>query len=334
MKWKLHQEFFHPLPSMSLCSDVKMADENCTKVTQFTFLGLTEHPQLKPILFVLFLGTYVLTLAGNLILIALIRVSPQLHTPMYFFLSNLSFLDICYSSTVSPKMLLDLPAKNKVISFAGCLTQLYFYAVFATAEVYMLAAMAYDRYVAISKPLLYEVVMSPGVCMSLVAGSYLAGLLNAIVHTAALLRLFFCGPVVINNFYCDGPPLFVVASTNTRLNEGLMFAFVGFNMMTTNLLILTSYTCIAVAVGRMGSAAGRRKACSTCASHLAAVIIFYVTGTFNYMQHSSSNSLESKKIASIFYTIIVPMLNPMIYSLRNKEVKHALRSFIRRKTYF
>ncbi|KAM9605972.1 olfactory receptor 5J3-like [Morphnus guianensis] len=309
-------------------SDVKMAVENCTEVTQFTFSGLTEHPQLKPVLFALFLGTYVLTLVGNLGLIALIRVSPQLHTPMYFFLGNLSFLDICYSSTISPKMLLDFPAKNKVISFAGCLTQLYFYTVFATAEIYLLAAMAHDRYVAISKPLLYKVVMSPGVCTSLVAGSYLAGLLNAIVHTSALLRLSFCGPLVIDNFYCDGPPLFVVASTDTRFNEGLMFVFVGFNMMTTILLILTSYACIVVAVGRMGSAAGRRKACSTCASHLAAIIIFYVSATFNYMQPSSSNSLESKKIASIFYTIIVPMLNPMIYSLRNKEVKHAFSSFV------
>ncbi|NXY76850.1 O1052 protein, partial [Glareola pratincola] len=328
---KLHQDSFHPLLSTSPCSDVRMADENCTEVTQFTFSGLTEHPQLKPILFALFLGTYLLTLVGNLGLIALISASPQLHTPMYFFLSNLSFLDACYSSTISLKMLLDLPTKTKAISFAGCLTQFYFYAVFATAEIYLLTAMAYDRYVAISKPLLYQVVMSPGVCRSLVAVSYLAGLLNAIVHTSTLLHLSFCGPPVINNFYCDGPPLFVAASTDTRLNEGLMFVFVGFNMMTTNLLILTSYACIVVAVVRMGSAAGRRKACSTCASHLAAVVIFYVSATFNYMQPSSSNSLESKKIASIFYTIIVPMLNPMIYSLRNMEVKRALTSFIRRK---
>ncbi|NXK04030.1 O1019 protein, partial [Herpetotheres cachinnans] len=300
---------------------VKMVDENCTEVTHFTFSGLTEHPQLKLVLFMLFLGTYMLSLVGNIGLIALISTSPQLHTPMYFFLGNLSFLDICFSSTISPKMLLDLPAKNKVISFAGCLTQFYFYAIFATAEIYLLAAMAYDRYVAISKPLVYETVMSPCICMSLVIGSYLAGMLNAIVHTRAVLRLSFCGPLVINNFYCDGPPLFVVASTDTHLNDVLMFVFVGFNMAATNLLILTSYACIVVAVGRMGSAAGRLKACSTCASHLTAVIIFYVSATFNYMQPSSSSSPESKKIASIFYTIIVPMLNPMIYSLRNKEVK-------------
>ncbi|NWH60676.1 O1020 protein, partial [Geococcyx californianus] len=308
-----------------------MAGENCTKMIQFTFSGLTEHPQLKFILFTLFLGIYTLTLAGNLVLIILIRVSPQLHTPMYFFLGNLSFLDICYSSTISPKMLLDLPTRNKAISFSGCLTQLYFFAVFATAEIYLLAAMAYDRYVAISKPLLYQALMSPRVCMSLVAVSYLAGSLNAIVHMSALHRLSFCSPSVINNFYCDAPPLFGVSPTDTHLNKSLVFVFVGFNLMATSLLIFTSYACILVAMGRMGSAAGRHKAFSTCASHLAAVIIFYVSAAFNYMQPSSSNSWESKKIASIFYTIIVPMLNPLIYSLRNKEVKHALSSLIRRK---
>ncbi|XP_064020099.1 olfactory receptor 5J3-like [Pogoniulus pusillus] len=308
-----------------------MADENCTKATQFTFLGLTEHPQLMPFLFMLFLGTYVLTLVGNLSLIVLIRVSPQLHTPMYFFLSNLSFLDICYSSTISFKMLLDLPAKHKVISFAGCLTQFYFYACFAATEIYLLAVMAYDRLVAISKPLLYTAVISPGVCKSLVIGSYIAGLLNATVQTSALLRLSFCSPLVINNFYCDAPPLFVVSSTDTRLNELLMFVFVGFILMTTSLLILTSYAFIVVAVIRMGSVRGRHKACSTCASHLAVTFIFYVPTTFNYLQPSSLNSQQSKKIASIFHTIIVPMLNPMIYSLRNKEVRHALHSLVRRK---
>ncbi|XP_030307023.1 olfactory receptor 1052 [Calypte anna] len=311
-----------------------MADENCTHVTHFTFLGLTEHPQQKLLLFVLFLGIYVLTVLGNLGLITLIRLSPQLHTPMYFFLGCLSFLDICYSSTITPKMLLDLPTTNKVISFPGCLTQLYFFAVFGTAEVYLLAAMAYDRYVAISKPLLYKAAMSPGLCWSLVAGSYLAGLLNASVHTSALLRLSFCGPLVINHFYCDVTPLLAVTSTDPRLNKGLVFVFVGFNLLATNLFILTSYTCLVVAVGRMGSAAGRHKAFSTCTSHLAAVVIFYVSAAFNYLQPTSPNSLEGKKIASIFYTILIPMLNPMIYSLRNKEVKHALSTLIRRQVCF
>ncbi|XP_067151400.1 olfactory receptor 5J3-like [Apteryx mantelli] len=311
-----------------------MADENCTRVTHFTLAGLTDHPHLKPVLFALFLGTYMLTLVGNLGIIVLVRVSPQLHTPMYFFLSNLSFLDICYSCTISPKMLLDLSEKHRAISFAGCLMQLNFYGVFATAEIYLLAAMAYDRYVAICSPLLYGVVMSPGLCTCLVAGSYLAGLLNAIIHTSGLLQLSFCGPHVINNFYCDGPPLLVLSSTDTWLNEVVMFVFVGFNMTTTILLIIASYARIAVTIMRMNSAEGRRKACSTCASHLAAITIFYVSAAFNYMQPSSMNSMESKKISSIFYSIIIPMLNPLIYSLRNKEVKHATINIIRRKVYF
>ncbi|XP_067151405.1 olfactory receptor 5J3-like [Apteryx mantelli] len=311
-----------------------MVDENCTRVTHFTLAGLTDHPHLKPVLFALFLGTYMLTLVGNLGIIVLVRVSPQLHTPMYFFLSNLSFLDICYSCTISPKMLLDLSEKHRAISFAGCLMQLNFYGVFATSEIYLLAAMAYDRYVAICSPLLYGVVMSPGLCTCLVAGSYLAGLLNAIIHTSGLLQLSFCGPHVINNFYCDGPPLLVLSSTDTWLNEVVMFVFVGFNMTTTILLIIASYARIAVTIMRMNSAEGRRKACSTCASHLAAMTIFYVSAAFNYMQPSSMNSMESKKISSIFYSIIIPMLNPLIYSLRNKEVKHATINIIRRKVYF
>ncbi|KGL72670.1 Olfactory receptor 1052, partial [Tinamus guttatus] len=297
-----------------------MTGENCTRVTHFILLGLTEHPRLKPILFALFLGSYVLTLVGNLSIVVLVRVSPQLRTPMYFFLSNLSFLDICYSCAISPKMLLDLSQKHTAISFPGCILQFHFYAVFVTAEVYLLAAMAYDRYVAICNPLLYGVIMSPGLCRCLVAGSYLAGLLNALAHTSALLRLSFCGPQVINNFFCDGPPLFVLSSTDTWVNEVVMFLFVGFNWTATNLLIIVSYARVAATIVRMPSAEGRRKACSTCASHLASVTVFYLSAAFNYMQPSSMNSMENKKIASIFYSIIVPMLNPLIYSLRNKEV--------------
>ncbi|NXE56872.1 O1019 protein, partial [Casuarius casuarius] len=311
---------------------VQMDDENCTRVTHFILSGLTEHPPLKPMLFALFLGSYVLTLVGNLSIIVLVRVSPQLHTPMYFFLSNLSFLDICYSCTISPKMLLDLSEKHTAISFAGCLMQFHFYAVFATAEIYLLAAMAYDRYVAICSPLLYGVVMSPGLCTCLVVGSYLAGLLNAVVHTSALLQLSFCGPRVINNFYCDGPPLFVLSSADTWLNEVLMFVFVGFNMTTTNLLIVASYARIAVTIARMRSAAGRRKACSTCASHLAAVMMLYVSFALLYLRPSCSSAADEDKLTSIFSAVVIPLSNPLIYSLRNKEVKAALRRLLRRKT--
>ncbi|XP_067151413.1 olfactory receptor 5J3-like [Apteryx mantelli] len=307
-----------------------MADENCTRVTHFTLAGLTEHPRLKPVLFALFLGTYTLTLVGNLGIIVLVRVSPQLHTPMYFFLSNLSFLDICYSCTISPKMLLDLSEKHRAISFAGCLMQFYFYAVFATAEIYLLAAMAYDRYVAICSPLLYGVIMSPALCTCLVTGSYLAGLLHAVIHTSSLLQLSFCGPHIINNFYCDAPPLFVLSSTDTWLNEVVVFVFVGFNLTTTNLLIITSYTRIAVTIVRMRSAEGRRKACSTCASHLAAVLILYVSFFLMYLRPSSSSAVDEDKWPSVFSTVVIPLSNPLIYSLRNKEVKAALRRLLRR----
>ncbi|NWI13115.1 O1052 protein, partial [Crypturellus soui] len=308
---------------------VQMRGENCTRVTHFVLLGLTERPSLKPVLFALFLGTYVLTLVGNLCIIVLVRVSPHLHTPMYFFLSNLSFLDICYSCAISPKMLLDLSRKHTVIYFSGCITQFCFYALFVTTEVYLLAAMAYDRYVAICNPLLYGVIMSPRLCRWLVATSYLAGLLNALAHTGALLRLSFCGPRVVNHFFCDGPPLFVLSSSAAaRPNEVLMFLLVGFSWAATNLLIVTSYASTSAAIARMRSAEGRRRACSTCASHLASVAVFYLSAAFNYLQPSSVNSMENRKIAAVFYSVVVPMLNPLIYSLRNKEVKHAATNIV------
>ncbi|XP_050192694.1 olfactory receptor 1052-like [Myiozetetes cayanensis] len=307
-----------------------MADGNCTEVPQFTLAGLTEHPQLKFILLGLFLGTYTLTLVGNLGLIVLIRVSPQLHTPMYFFLSALSFLDVCYSSTISPRMLLDLPAGPRAMSLAGCLAQLYFYAAFCTAEAYLLAVMAYDRFVAISQPLLYQLLMSPALCARLVAGCFLGGLLSAATHAGAALRLSFCGPLLIDDFYCDGPPLFLLASSDRALNEALVLMLAGFNIAATSLLILGSYACAAVAVGRTGPGAGWRKACSTCSAHLAALGILYVSIAFNYMQPSSARSLRSKKVASVFYTVVVPLVNPVVYSLRNEEVKNALGIFIGR----
>uniref|UniRef100_A0A8C8SAD4 Olfactory receptor n=1 Tax=Pelusios castaneus TaxID=367368 RepID=A0A8C8SAD4_9SAUR len=308
-----------------------MADRNYTKVTLFIFSGLTDLPELKFTLALLFLVTYLLTVVGNLGMILLIRIDSQLHTPMYFFLSNLSFLDICYSCTISPKMLLDLLAKRRVISFAGCLTQFCFYVIFATTEVYLLAAMAYDRYVAICNPLLYTAIMSRRLCVWLVAGSYLVGSLNSIIHTSAMLRLSFCGPNIINNFYCDGPPLFVLSCTDTHINEIMMFVFVGLNLITTQLFIIVSYAYILATILRIPSAEGRRKAFSTCTSHLTAVMVLYGSFVLVYLQPSSSSAVEEGKVASVFSTVVIPLLNPFIYSLRNKEVKDALRKVIRRK---
>ncbi|XP_067406796.1 olfactory receptor 5AP2-like [Emydura macquarii macquarii] len=308
-----------------------MEERNWTQVTEFIFTGFTDRLDLQVPLFMMFLLIFVITLVGNLGMIVLIRVNPRLHTPMYFFLSNLSFLDICYSSSITPRLLADLLAERKVISYAACFTQFYFYAVFATTECYLLAVMAYDRYVAICNPLLYTVVMSTRVCALLVAGSYMAGILNALVHTSIALRLSFCGPNVINNFYCEGPPLFALSCSDTHVNDIVMFVVVGFNMITTNLTVLISYICILDTILRVLSAEGRRKAFSTCASHLMAVTIFYGALASMYSRPSSRQSQKLDKVASVFYTVVTPMLNPLIYSLRNKEVKDTLRKMLKRK---
>ncbi|OXB69837.1 UNVERIFIED_CONTAM: hypothetical protein H355_004911 [Colinus virginianus] len=308
-----------------------MAKGNHTLITEFVLLGFSEKRGTQAVLFVTFLLIYVITLLGNAGMITLIRLDSRLHTPMYFFLSSLSFLDICYSSSITPRVLSDLPASRKVISHSACLAQFYFYAVFATTECYLLAAMAYDRYVAICSPLLYVFSMSSRVCALLVAGSYLLGVVNATIHTGFALRLSFCGPNVINHFYCDGPPLYAISCTDPTTNEIVMFLVVGFNMLVTSVTILTSYTYILLAVLRMRTAAGKHKAFSTCASHLAAVTLFYVSAASMYSRPSSRHSKDLDKVASVFYTMVTPMLNPLIYSLRNKEVKDALAKVMERK---
>ncbi|XP_068004336.1 olfactory receptor 5AR1-like [Melanerpes formicivorus] len=308
-----------------------MAMRNHTPNTEFVLVGFSEQREVQAALFVVFLGTYLLMLLGNLGTLLLISSDAQLHTPMYFFLSSLSFLDICYSSTITPRMLSDLLAARKVISYPQCLTQLYFYAVFSTAECYLLAAMAYDRYVAICSPLLYATSMSSRVCVLLVAGSYLAGILNASLHTFFALRLSFCGSNVINHFYCEGPPLQAISCTDPTLSRMLMFVVVGSNLFLTSLTILVSYAYILAAILRTPSAAGRRRAFSTCSSHLSVVTLFYGSLAFMYSGASSRHSQELGKMASVFYTLLTPTLNPIVYSLRNKEVKAALGRALGRK---
>ncbi|NXJ98421.1 O1020 protein, partial [Corythaixoides concolor] len=298
--------------------------ENWTTVTEFVFRGFTDCPNLQVTLFVVFLLIYVITVVGNLGIIAVIWLDSQLQTPMYFFLSNLSFLDLCYSSVVTPKMLLNLSSGRKTISFAGCFIQLYFYVAFVIVECYLLAVMAYDRYVAICNPLRYPVIMSQKVCVSLLAGSYAIGFFNSVVHTAFALQVSFCGPNIIDHFFCDGPPLSKLACSDTRLNQVLLLAFGGFNEVTTVSVILISYSHILFTILRMDSALGKRKAFGTCASHLVVVTIFYGTLLFMYLQPRSSYSLGRDKIVSVFYTVVTPLLNPFIYSLRNHEVKRAV----------
>ncbi|XP_028572585.2 olfactory receptor 5AP2-like [Podarcis muralis] len=300
-----------------------MPDRNSSRVKEFVFTGFTDSPELAAILFALFLVNYLITIVGNLGMLMLIRADARFHTPMYFFLSNLSFLDICYSTTISPRLLKDLLREKKVITFNECIVQFYFYVTFATTECYLLAAMAYDRYMAICNPLTYTITMSQKVCAFLVAGSYIAGTVNAVIHTGCMTRLSFCGPNVIDHFYCEGPPLFQLSCSDTSLNIFVMFSFASFNLISTHLTVLISYSYIVATILRIRSVEGRHKAFSTCSSHLMAVIILYGSFIFMYLQRYTSRN--GGKVASLLYAVVIPMLNPLIYSLRNKEVKSALR---------
>ncbi|XP_057364165.1 olfactory receptor 1052-like [Manis pentadactyla] len=265
-------------------------------------------------------------------MIILIWLNSQLHTPMYFFLSNLSFCDICYSTVYAPKMLVNFLSEQKVITFVGCVLQSFFFAVYVTMEGILLSMMAYDRYVAIANPLLYTVVMTQRICIQMVLASYLAGLINSLIHTVGLLKLDFCGPNIVNHFFCDVPPLLRLSCSDAHNNEMLLLIFSAVIATFTFTVIMASYIRIAAAVQRIRSAAGRCKAFSTCASHLTAVTLFYGSVTFSYIQPSSKYSLEQEKVSAVFYTLVIPMLNPLIYSLRNKDVKDAAKRSLGWKT--
>ncbi|XP_049747871.1 olfactory receptor 1038-like [Elephas maximus indicus] len=301
-----------------------MAEGNSTRVTEFILLGFSVHREIEIILFLLILVVYTLTLVGNFGMISLIWLDSRLHTPMYFFLSNLAFVDFCYSSSIAPKFLETLLTNHRSISFYVCATQLGFFLNFLISEMFLLAVMAYDRYVAICNPLLYMVVMSQKVCMQLVLAPYLYSFSVALLHTVVTFQLIYCGPNIINHFYCDDVPLMALACSDTSLKEILIFIFAGFNTISSLTTVLISYLYIVAAILRIQSTEGRCKAFSTCASHLTAVTIFYGTLIFMYLQPKSNHSLDTDKMASVFYTIVIPMLNPMIYSLRNQEVKNAL----------
>ncbi|XP_062459586.1 olfactory receptor 5AR1-like [Pezoporus occidentalis] len=325
--------FCDVVPVLKLvCSDMHnselMAWENWTTVTEFVFKGFTDCLDFQVTLFVLFLLIYVTTVIGNLGIIAAVWLDSQLQSPMYFFLSHLSFLDLCYSSVVTLKMLLNLLSERKTISFAGCFLQLYIYAAFAVTECYLLAGMAYDRYVAICNPLHYPILMTKKVCVSLLAGSYAVGLFNSTIFTGFALRVLFCGRNVIDHFFCNGPPLSKLACSDTSLNQVLLFAFGGFSEVATISVILISYGHILFTIMRTGSVLG--KAFGTCESHLVVVTIFYGTLIFMYLRPSSSYNLGRDKIVSVFYTTVTPMLNLFIYSLRNKEIKSALKRTVGR----
>ncbi|XP_009956939.1 PREDICTED: olfactory receptor 5AS1-like [Leptosomus discolor] len=310
-----------------------MPEENCTAPTEFILLGFTDRPEVEIPLFGLFLLIYTTTLVGNAGLIVLVQLNACLHTPMYYFLSNLSFLDLSCSSAIAPKVLANLLAQRKTISLLGCATQMFLFAAFADAECLVLAAMAYDRYVAICHPLLYPVVMSRRVSTSMVAGAYLSGGLTSLVHTSFTFTLSFCGSNEINHFFCDIPPLLELSCSNTRISKVLLFTLCGFIQTSTFLTITVSYACILCTVLRIHVGDSRHKAFYTCTSHLTAVGLFYGSLLFTYLRPSSSYSLDTDKVISAFYTVVFPMLNPLIYSLRNKEVKDALRRTVERRMF-
>ncbi|XP_020861091.1 olfactory receptor 5p57-like [Phascolarctos cinereus] len=311
-----------------------MSGNNCTAVTEFIILGLTDDQTLCVILFVIFLGVYAVTLFGNLCIIILIRNSSQLHSPMYLFLSHLAFVDIGYSSSVTPLMLINFLVDKTSIPLGGCVAQFCFAATFGTTECFLLAVMAYDRYVAICSPLLYSTHMSTMVCILLLITSYLGGCINSWISTGCLLNRSFCGPNKINHFFCDYLPLLKLSSYQDDLAEILPAASAGSVIIVTVLIILISYVYILLSVLKIRSTEGRSKAFSTCTSHLTAVTLFYGTSTFIYVLPKSSYSTDENKVVSIFYIVIIPMLNPLIYSLRNNEVKGALRKLVSREHLF
>lgn len=308
---------------------------NYTSVAEFILLGLTSRLELQVLFFALFLGIYMVTVAGNLGMIVLIRVNVRLHTPMYFFLSHLSFVDLCFSSNVTPKMLGIFLAERKTISYPACLVQCYFFIALVHVEIYILAVMAFDRYMAICNPLLYGSRMSKGVCTSLIVVPYVYGALTGLMETMWTYSLVFCGPNEINHFYCADPPLIKLACSDTYNKELSMFVVAGFNFTYSLLIILISYIYIFPAILRVRSTEGRGKVFSTCGSHLTSVIVFYATLFLMYLRPPSKDFVEQGKMVAVFYSTVIPMWNPMIYSLRNKDVKEALtKELLRKKKIF
>ncbi|XP_027276952.1 olfactory receptor 5W2-like [Cricetulus griseus] len=298
--------------------------DNCSSQPEFFLLGITSKHGMKVLLFTVFLVVYVTILLENVGMITLIRMDPQLHTPMYFFLSHLAFSDLCYSTAVGPRMLVDLLSEKYSIPFIDCFLQLLFVCIFVDVECMLLAVMAFDRYKAISKPLLYAVDMSSKVCYQFLTLVYLASTVDGLIHTTLAFSLCFCGSTQINHFFCDLPPLYLLSCSDTQANELVVFTLFGFILLSTISGVLVSYCYIISSVLKISSAGGRFKAFSTCASHLTAVGISQGTMLFMYFRPSSAYSLDEDKMTSVFYLLIIPMINPLIYSLRNKDVKDAM----------
>nr|XP_048273271.1 olfactory receptor 1537-like [Myodes glareolus] len=310
-----------------------VAAGNHSTVTEFYLVGLSEKPEFQMPLFFLFIGICAVTVTGNLGMITLIGLSSHLHNPMYYFLSSLSFIDFCQSTVVTTKMLVSFLSEKNLISYSGCMTQLYFIIFFGIAECYTLAAMAYDRYVAIFNPLLYRVIISYKIYSPLISGVYIFSVFCASVHIGFMTRIWFCKLDVINHYFCGLLPILKLACSNIYIDELLILFFGTLNISLPILTTISSYISIIASILRSKSTEGRSKAFSTCSSHISAVAFFFGSAAFMYLQSSSVSSLDQGKVSSVFYTTVVPMLNPLIYSLRNKDVNIALNKIFERKIF-
>ncbi|XP_003432890.1 olfactory receptor-like protein OLF4 [Canis lupus familiaris] len=304
-----------------------MEKGNDTQISAFLLLGLSEEPEIQPLLFGLFLSMYLITVFGNLLLILAISSDSHLHTPMYFFLANLSFVDICFTSTTVPKMLQNIQTHSKVITYAGCITQMYFFILFVVLDAFLLTVMAYDRHVAICQPLHYMVIMKTQLCALLVLLSWIVSVLYSLLQTSMVLRLSFCTEMAIPHFFCELNQVIQLACSDTFLSNMVMYFAAMFMATGTFFGILYSYSKIASSIHRISSALGKSKAFSTCASHLSVVSLFFCTSLGVYLSSAAPQSSHSTAVASVMYTVVTPMLNPFIYSLRNKDIKKALMRF-------
>ncbi|XP_029437436.1 olfactory receptor 1020-like [Rhinatrema bivittatum] len=311
-----------------------MENTNQTGVTEFVFLGLVDTPLLNALLFMTFAFIYLMTLAGNTTIILIIRLNSSLHSPMYFFLSFLALVEIWYTTTIVPKMLANFLQESKTISFAGCFAQLYFFTSLGGTECVLLAMMAYDRYVAICSPLHYSVIMNIWVCLRLLAISGLIGFVNSLVHTILTFRLPFCKSNKINHFICDVPPLLKLSCSDTSVNEIVLAILGGSVIVGSFLLTLISYGYIIATILKIRTAEGRRKAFSTCTSHLTVVIIFFGTVTYIYMHPTSKYNLDRDRVVFIIYSTVIPLINPFIYSFRNREVQGVFRKVLKNRVRF
>ncbi|XP_008834059.1 olfactory receptor 7D4-like [Nannospalax galili] len=311
-----------------------MERKNHTKTSQFLLLGLSEDPELQPILFGLFLSMYLITMLGNLLIILAVTTDSHLHTPMYFFLCNLSFVDVCFISTIVPKMLMNIQAQDKSISYKGCLTQVYFFMIFAGMDNFLLTMMAFDRFVAICHPLNYTVFMNPQFCGLLVLISWMIIFCSSMIHILLMMKLTFSTRTEIPHFFCELAQVIKVSSSDNLINIIVLYVMTAVVVVFPATGILYSYFQILSTLFRMSSVASKYKAFSTCGSHLCVVSLFYGTALGVYLSYAVATSSQNSAISSVMYTVVTPMLNPFIYSLRNKDVKGALQRLFKKAPSF